>query len=217
MAVQPDTDTQRAKPPTNAHITGDAEAPTTFLEALSEQDPHVPATKQDIANLLRELQQMSAADIDRVRTDVKAVEARTQATENTVLELQREVRDLRDKINILQHSHTSPTQRVDISEYRNRLPNIKVGGVPDSISQAELPHYLRRLVETILTHSQDNKLQLDGCYRINKSRQAPSEATHDIIVGCHSMSDRNQLLAVVKGKTPMDFELSKDLSRNTLQ
>ncbi|CAH2295594.1 Catechol O-methyltransferase [Pelobates cultripes] len=94
MAVQPDTGTQRAKPPTNAHITGDAEAPTIFLEALSEQDPHAPATKQDIAKLLRELRQMSAADIDTVHTHVKVVEARTQATENTVLELQREVQVL---------------------------------------------------------------------------------------------------------------------------
>ncbi|CAH2330312.1 Hypothetical predicted protein [Pelobates cultripes] len=88
MAALPDTGVQRAKPPTNILTTGGADTPTTFLEALTEQDPQAPATKQDTASLLWELRQMSAADIDMVRTDVKAVEARTQATENTVLELQ---------------------------------------------------------------------------------------------------------------------------------
>ncbi|CAH2246989.1 Hypothetical predicted protein [Pelobates cultripes] len=99
MAAQPDTGVHKAKPPAALNATGDANVPTTFLEALTEQDPHA----QDIANLLREL-----------RSDVKAMEARTQVTENTVTELQWEVREMRDQMHSLQHSHTSLTQRVSL-------------------------------------------------------------------------------------------------------
>ncbi|CAH2305048.1 Hypothetical predicted protein, partial [Pelobates cultripes] len=48
--------------------------------AMGDHDPQTPATKQDIANLLRELRQMTAADLGADRTEVQAVSARTQTT-----------------------------------------------------------------------------------------------------------------------------------------
>ncbi|CAH2306912.1 Hypothetical predicted protein [Pelobates cultripes] len=50
-----------------------------------------PATKQDIADLLKEMRQMHAADMDLLRTEMQAVTARTQATEEDILDLKQEV------------------------------------------------------------------------------------------------------------------------------
>ncbi|CAH2318672.1 Hypothetical predicted protein, partial [Pelobates cultripes] len=49
-----------------------------------------PATKQDIADLLKEMRQMHAADMDLLRTEMQAVITRTQATEEDTLDLKQE-------------------------------------------------------------------------------------------------------------------------------
>ncbi|CAH2296502.1 Hypothetical predicted protein [Pelobates cultripes] len=81
---------------------GDTISLTTLLEEMAEQDPLAPATKQDIANLLREL--------DTVRTEVQMVKACTQATEEEVLDLKREVQVLKYQMQSLQHSYLNDTE-----------------------------------------------------------------------------------------------------------
>ncbi|CAH2318170.1 Hypothetical predicted protein [Pelobates cultripes] len=49
-----------------------------------------PATKQDIADLLKEMRQMHAADMDLLRTEMQAIITRTQATEEDTLDLKQE-------------------------------------------------------------------------------------------------------------------------------
>ncbi|CAH2320507.1 Hypothetical predicted protein, partial [Pelobates cultripes] len=73
----------------------------------------------------------------------------------------------------------------------------------------ELPHYLRRLTNTLLPHSQAKKIAFDGFFRINKPRQAPTTASQDVIVHCQPLTDKNQVLATVRGKTPIAFESSQ--------
>ncbi|CAH2219172.1 Hypothetical predicted protein [Pelobates cultripes] len=99
---------------------------------------------------------------------------------------------------------------------------IRKTGIPDNISQSELPHYLRRLVATILPHAQAKKLAIAEMFRIRKSPQAPPQATRDVIVRCHTRADRNAIFAALKGKTPLDFESAsltfyQDLTRSTVQ
>ncbi|CAH2295764.1 Hypothetical predicted protein [Pelobates cultripes] len=98
---------------------------------------------------------------------------------------------------------------------RNRCANIKIRGVPDSIGQAELPHYLRHLTETFLPHPQAKKLQFHGCYRINKSRQAPSDATHDIIVRWNTLQWRKSLGTVMGQLREAKVEYRWTLPRST--
>ncbi|CAH2277120.1 Hypothetical predicted protein [Pelobates cultripes] len=203
MATRPEAGEHRSDSQTGTTTPGDSPIMSpamTPLEAMADQDPQAPATKQDIANLLRELRHMTAANLDAVCTKVQAVSARTQTMETEVQDLKREVHNLL-------HSHTYLTLRVDLAEDCKRCANIKLRRVSDTIDQAELPQYLRWLMDSLLPHSQAKKIQLEGCYRINKSQQAPSDASRDIIVRYQSVADRNRILAAVKGKPSPDPEV----------
>ncbi|CAH2301624.1 Hypothetical predicted protein [Pelobates cultripes] len=61
-----------------------------LIEREAERDVLAPATKQDILNLLQELRQKSNADLDLIRTEVQAVTAQTQASEEDITDIRHE-------------------------------------------------------------------------------------------------------------------------------
>ncbi|CAH2285781.1 Hypothetical predicted protein [Pelobates cultripes] len=144
MAARLENGANRPEPSAEPTTPGDTLTSTTLLEAMADQDPLAPATKQDIANLLWEVRQMLVADLHVVRNEVQVVSARTQAKEAVVQELKQEMQEVKNQMHSLTHSHTSLTQRVDLSEDCKRHANIKLRGIPDTIDQAVLPHYLRQ-------------------------------------------------------------------------
>ncbi|CAH2292822.1 Hypothetical predicted protein [Pelobates cultripes] len=114
-----------------------AAQPTTGTSA--SRDKHTPATKQDITDLLQEMRQMHAADLDLLKTEIQAVTARTQASEKDILDLQQKVQGLQEHVHKLQASQSTLTTRVDVAEDRNRWTNITITGIPDNIDSTELP------------------------------------------------------------------------------
>ncbi|CAH2328360.1 Hypothetical predicted protein [Pelobates cultripes] len=150
-----------------------------------------PAIKQDIADLLNKMRQMYAAEMDMLRTEMQAVTARTQATEEDVLDLKQE----------------------DLAEDRNRRTNLKLRGIADSVDSTELPHYLRRLTATFLPHAQVKKFTLDCFFRIRKARQAPATAPKDVIIQCHSVADKISLLTAVRGKDTACIRVVTELGK----
>ncbi|CAH2285791.1 Hypothetical predicted protein [Pelobates cultripes] len=91
-------------------------------------------------------------------------------------------------------------------EDRSRCTNVKILGISDIIGPTELPQYLERLTAVLLLQVQAKKLEFNSHFRINKDKQAPPAASRDVIVQCHSMSDKRSILPAVSSKTPLDFE-----------
>ncbi|CAH2246063.1 Hypothetical predicted protein [Pelobates cultripes] len=164
-----------------------------------------PATRQDIAELLLEMRQLHAADLELLKTDLTAVTARTQASEEAILDLRQEAQGFKESIIQLQSSQANLTNRADIAEDRHRQVNIKI---PDSVGITELPHYLRRLTTSLLPHTKAKKLTFEGFFHIPKPRQAPLTASHNFIIRCHSSTEKALIMAAVRGKTPLTFESS---------
>ncbi|CAH2223859.1 Hypothetical predicted protein [Pelobates cultripes] len=182
------------------------------------QGPNLtPATKQDISDLLHKMRQLHAADLDLLKTEIMAVTARTQASEEDILDLRQEVQGLKETLHQLQNSQATLTTRVAQAEDRHRHINIKILGIPDSFGITELPHYLRQLTTSLMLHAQAKKLNFEGFYRIPKPRQASPQASQDVIVRCHSTTGKAQLMATVRGKTPLNFEASQLLPRHNPQ
>ncbi|CAH2322158.1 Hypothetical predicted protein [Pelobates cultripes] len=127
-------------------------------ESLAGQDTQTLATKQDIADLLMEMRRMHAADINLIKTEMQAMTARTRATEEDILDLQREVREIKDTCYHMQAAQSTLITRLDQTEDRNRRANLKLRGIPDTIDSSELPHYLRRLIATLLPPAQAKNL-----------------------------------------------------------
>ncbi|CAH2313254.1 Hypothetical predicted protein [Pelobates cultripes] len=111
-------------------------------ESLAGQDTQTPATKQDIAILLMEMRRMHAADINLIKTEMQAMTARTRATEKDILDLQREVREIKDTCYHMQAAQSTLITRLDQTKDRNRRANLKLRGIPDTIDSSELPHYV---------------------------------------------------------------------------
>ncbi|CAH2307208.1 Hypothetical predicted protein [Pelobates cultripes] len=134
--------------------------------------------------------------------------------------MRQEVTCLKETVQQLLTSHSTLITRVDLAEERNRCTKLKLRGIPDSINITELPHYLCRLTNMLLPHSQAKKILFDGFFRIKKPRQAPTTASQDVIIRCQSLTDKNRIIAAGRGKTPMTFESSQisyqNLTCNTL-
>ncbi|CAH2246065.1 Hypothetical predicted protein, partial [Pelobates cultripes] len=70
--------------------------PPMGLQTTHTQTNQDPVTKQDIENLFNRIQQLFAADIAAVRTEVQAVTAHAQATDSTIADLQRQIAAVKD-------------------------------------------------------------------------------------------------------------------------
>ncbi|CAH2306589.1 Hypothetical predicted protein, partial [Pelobates cultripes] len=57
--------------------------------------------------------------------------------------------------------------RMAAMEYRRRWKNVKVRGLPDDITAAEIPHLIRRLLTQLFSAKQAKLITLDGCYRFS--------------------------------------------------
>ncbi|CAH2220159.1 Hypothetical predicted protein [Pelobates cultripes] len=89
----------------------------------AEGDDSAPAPKKDIRHLLQETKQMFDADINLVRTEMQAVTARVQASEEDILYLRQEVKSMGDTLQYLQSANTAFQNTLDLMEDRSRCMN----------------------------------------------------------------------------------------------
>ncbi|CAH2220455.1 Hypothetical predicted protein [Pelobates cultripes] len=185
MAAMPEQDTSSAG---LEQPLGEITDPQPHMDIQPDPDALTPATKLDIRNLLAELKHMSV-----------------QTTEEDILDVQHEVRGLKETVIQLQTSHSALLNKLDAAEDRNRRNNVKIRGIPDDVSHSEPPHYLRRLFAILPPHSQAKTLTFAGIFRTSKQKQVPPLTNSDVIMRYQTLADRNNIFAATRGKTLLDF------------
>ncbi|CAH2306047.1 Hypothetical predicted protein, partial [Pelobates cultripes] len=117
--------------------------PQSHMDVQPDPDALIPATKLDIRNLLAELKQMSAVDMALLRTEVQAVTDRVQTTEEAILDVQHEMRGLKETVMQLQTAHSALLNKLDAAEDRNRRNNVEIRGIPITTTLPQTPHRQR--------------------------------------------------------------------------
>ncbi|CAH2299703.1 Hypothetical predicted protein [Pelobates cultripes] len=142
------------------------------------------------------------ADINLVRTEIQAVTAQVQASEEDILDLRQEVKRKEDTLRHLQSANTVFQNTQDAMEDCSRRTDIIIREIPD-IGPTKLSQFRRRLTAVLLPHTHAKKLEFDGHFRINKAKRAPTMALRDFLVRCHSTSNKRSIMAAVGGEAPV--------------
>ncbi|CAH2296082.1 Hypothetical predicted protein [Pelobates cultripes] len=182
----------------------------------SDKDNKLPSTKGDIKAPLCNICSLFTADIAVLREEILTMETEVDSQGLTVWCIQ-----LEDQNVELQRNQTLLTTRLDAVEDRHRIRNIKIKGVPETVTQDDLPWYIGRFLTSLLTPQQTKTVLTDGVYRIPRDARAPADIPRDVILQFQSQSCQTTLMAVVRGKATHLFEIAnlsffQDLSRPTL-
>ncbi|CAH2301169.1 Hypothetical predicted protein [Pelobates cultripes] len=187
--------------------------------ASSDEDNKLPSTKGDIKALLCNIRMLFAADVAVLREDIHTVEGRVKKTEEASQGLTARCTQLEAQNAELQRSQALLAARMDTVEDPNRSRNIKIQGVPDSISQDTLAQFIGRLLTSLLTPQQVKTIGIDGMYRITRATKTPADTPRDAILQLQMRSA--QLTLMVRGRNTYPFKKAtlsffRDLSRPTL-
>ncbi|CAH2285070.1 Hypothetical predicted protein [Pelobates cultripes] len=107
------------------------------------------------------------------------------------------------------------------AEYRRRWKNIKIRGLPDTVTTAEIPHLIRRLLTQLFSAKQAKLMQLDSCYRLPAPPASARGGHRDVIIRFRNGPDKQAFMSATRNKSPYSFEEHQltfypDLSRATL-
>ncbi|CAH2284376.1 Hypothetical predicted protein [Pelobates cultripes] len=121
----------------------------------------------------------------------------------------------------LRRSQILLKDRLDTEEDWHRSRNIKIRGIPETVSQDDLPHFVERLLATLLTPQQVTAAAIDVVYRIPRAAKAPAGTSRDVILQLQTRAAQRNIMAAVRGKTTHLFDTAnlsfyQDLSKPTL-
>ncbi|CAH2322135.1 Hypothetical predicted protein [Pelobates cultripes] len=147
-----------------------------------------------------------SAEVATIREDLKVLSARLGTVECTSSGHTSQIEELKATVHDLKQLAALHDQQLATQKDKRRQNNLKLQGVADSVPEAELPHYARRLLTALLTPKVAKSIILDNIFRIPWPTTAPPAATGDIILRFQSARDKRAVLEATKGLTIYTFE-----------
>ncbi|CAH2285839.1 Hypothetical predicted protein [Pelobates cultripes] len=180
------------------------------------------ATKADLSGMVTDLKAFFTAELAGLKMELSTLTGRMRATEEAVQDLRAQHNATAKQTQELATTCSQLNARMGQLEDMARQRNIKVRGIPDTVTADELPLLIKRLLQAALPSKQAKGLTLDSLFRIpGRPCNAPDSA-RDVIMSFKSRSDKDGYLRAVRGQTPYALEdlalyFYQDLSRQTLQ
>ncbi|CAH2223253.1 Hypothetical predicted protein [Pelobates cultripes] len=141
--------------------------------------------------LLVDLQTHILSDIVTIYRDIRGLSGRMGVLENTTSDHTQQLATLQQTIIDLQQQ----AKRLDC--HFAALEDMKVRGIKEDTSEAELPHLLKLLFQALLSQRQRKTLGLDGIFCVPKSSRALAAAPRDLVLQRQSGRDTFAILAMV--------------------
>lgn len=98
----------------------------------------------------------------------------------------------------IQDEHSEAIQQLRLKmanlEDRSRWNNIKIRGVPEAITPAEVVPYLHQLFRKILPTLMPHDLLVDRAHRIHKPQHLPESLPRDILARVHFFHSKEQIM-----------------------
>lgn len=113
------------------------------------------------------------------------------------------------------------TKLADIED-RNRRNNIKIRGIPESVSGPELIPYIQQVMASLLKPISKRDLILDRAHRLTKPKNIPASAPRDVILRVHFYHIKEALMRISRDTSPLpepyhQLKFYADLSQFTIQ
>ncbi|XP_066430812.1 vomeronasal type-2 receptor 26-like [Eleutherodactylus coqui] len=157
-----------------------------------------------------------------VNSSVLEVNNRLNNTENKMEELVKSHNELIDAHYELEGMVTKLQNKLMDVEDRNRRNNIKIHGVPEKVSNAEISDYVTSLIRKVLPNLSEQELKIDRAHRISLPRFLKENSPRDIIVRIHYYSTKEVLMNTARKLKTLpspysDIRLFIDLSEAIME
>ncbi|CAH2306844.1 Hypothetical predicted protein [Pelobates cultripes] len=162
-----------------------------------------------------------AADIALVRKDLGVITARLQSLEDSGDTAHCGQDAQQSELDKLKQANLLMEGRIAVLEDSKRQRNLKIWSVPEDATDSEIPHYLRRLLSSVLTPSKAKAILLDNYFRIPKPAKAPDGASRDLLICFQSLRSKQLVQAAICDAPSYHFEgadltFFNDLTRSTI-
>ncbi|KAG9468069.1 hypothetical protein GDO78_013818 [Eleutherodactylus coqui] len=185
-----------------------------------------PASELYIKEIVMALHENIQSDIKSltsyVDTTVQEVKDRMGKTESKMVDLVKSHNSLIDAHYDLEGSVAKLQQKLTDLEDRNRGNNVKLRGVSEKISNAEITGFVIRFLRKILPDIPDKELKIDRAHRLPLPKFLKADTPRDIIVRIHFYSTKEALMSTVRKLKTLPSPYSEirvyiDLSQATME
>uniref|UniRef100_A0A8C5WEX0 Uncharacterized protein n=1 Tax=Leptobrachium leishanense TaxID=445787 RepID=A0A8C5WEX0_9ANUR len=206
---------------------GGRHSPSASSACSSPGGPPEAATKGDIQQILGrlvEVQQFIVGELDKsahaIRTEIHAVGARTSALEEAVTTLSRGHNAAINRSNMLVERIQHLEQQVEDLSKRSRRNNLRLRGLPESVTSSALGETVMTMLMTLLPDYTADQLLLDRVHRALRARAAPPAGPRDVIFRFHYFTSKVAVLRALR-HSPLvyqdaELQIFQDLAPSTL-
>lgn len=194
------------------------------LQGISVSDKAVTDTQ--IKHMLLTLQKSFRRDIlaviNPIHATVEDLGARVDHLEHKFGDFATSHNEVIDSHNSVADDIAALKAKVADLEDRSRRNNIKLRGVPESVAPADIPAYVRALIQATLPSCSSQELEIDRAHRVPRPRHLDESVPRDILARVHFFSVKEKLMnfSRLNGGLPAPYHhvaIYADLSAATLQ
>uniref|UniRef100_A0A8C5PHC0 Uncharacterized protein n=1 Tax=Leptobrachium leishanense TaxID=445787 RepID=A0A8C5PHC0_9ANUR len=189
--------------PQHALGLGPDESPSAPL-GLSES---LPPSESRLHAMLQELRSTIQADIkgalQELSRDVLDLGERTDALETKADDLCLAHNDLVDRHLALQAAHDSLALKMADIEDHSRRNNIRIRGIAEAVTLADLHPFLLELFQTLLPEATPQYLLLDRAHRLPRAKNLPTSVARDVIIRVHFFHIKEALMSASRKSMPL--------------
>ncbi|CAH2225024.1 Hypothetical predicted protein [Pelobates cultripes] len=176
--------------------------------------PSRSSSEDSLSNLEMMAETQRAEEIHGVSVRLHDTEISTAAHEVRINSLESEL--TKTKNDLIQTQH-----HVAAMEDHRRWNNVKIRGLAESVTTAEIHHLIRRVLSRLFMPKQAKARLLEGCYRLPQPQANSQQTSRDVIVRFQHSPDKQAFLSAVRITTPYQFEghsllFYPDISRATM-
>uniref|UniRef100_A0A803K9I3 L1 transposable element RRM domain-containing protein n=1 Tax=Xenopus tropicalis TaxID=8364 RepID=A0A803K9I3_XENTR len=178
-------------------------------------------SKAEIKNMLQELTTAIRDEMRDLKKDVISLSARTDTMEKNHEKLIKHNTYLHKTVHNQAEKIDELERQMEDFENRSRRINIRIRGIPETVTQGELKGSLQQIFNNILSKDLNNEIKMDRYHRVAKTKNAPPDSPRDVLCALHDYTTKETILMKAREMKNITFEdsriiLFQDLSWRTL-
>lgn len=218
-------ETQKGKsaqpPQAKRNITDQISPGGQLQQTIESEDLQALPTKQDMADMLSQLELMIKGEINATRRDIQNVPQKVEDTEIYLDEHKEAIMELRERAEMGWIEVRNIQYKLEDQENRSRRKNLRVRGLPETVKDAELEDVLWEVFIKALKREASMPLLFERFHRTQKMKKVAGDLPRDVIARFHHYDMKEQVSQSTRNSISMDYMANKlliftDLSPETL-
>ncbi|CAH2219428.1 Hypothetical predicted protein [Pelobates cultripes] len=214
---------EKAQAPPLEHSPSDSDSEMSSQAASDRAE--APLTRRDMKGFLADIRKSVAEELDKklgpIMEGMADLSARTQATETKMAEAMETVQAHGGELQALREQLRSLEESNEDLNNRSRRNNIRVRGIPETVSTELLTDTLTEAFRNLLPEASNADLLMDRAHRALRAPSNNATTPRDVIVRLHFFHVKERIMRAAR-ETPIEVEgvqvqLYQDLAPTTLK